>query len=140
MPGTLTNGGDEMLRIAAAVLAQHGAQGWLVGGSVRDLKLGCDSPDIDLAVTGDAAAIARAVARGLGLPWFALSERHGAYRVVGRDAHVDVAACKGRRYPRRPGRTRFHRQRHGHASRRTGTPLATSWTPSEAWPILGPGD
>jgi poly(A) polymerase len=95
MPETRTIGGDEMLAIAAAVLREHGAEGWLVGGSVRDLQLGCDSPDIDLAVTGDARAIAHDVARGSGLPWFALSERHGAFRVVGEHAHVDVAALRG---------------------------------------------
>jgi tRNA nucleotidyltransferase/poly(A) polymerase len=95
MPGTQTRRNDEMLQTVAAVLAHHGAEGWLVGGSVRHLQLGCDSPDIDLAVTGDACAIARDVARGLGSPWFALSERHGAYRVVGERAHVDVAALRG---------------------------------------------
>jgi poly(A) polymerase len=95
MSGMRTRGGDKTLPIVAAVLREHGAEGWLVGGSVRDLQLGCDSPDIDLAVTGDARSVARDVARGLGSPWFALSERHGAYRVVGDHAHVDVAALRG---------------------------------------------
>ena len=95
MPEPRTIGGDKMLAAVAAVLRGHGAEGWLVGGSVRDLRLGRESPDIDVVVTGDARAIARDVARELGLPWFALSERHGAFRVVGEQAHVDVAALRG---------------------------------------------
>ena len=95
MPETRSIGGDKLLATVAAVLREQGAEGWLVGGSVRDLQLGCESPDIDLAVTGDARAVARDLARGLGLPWFALSERHGAFRVVGERAHVDVAALRG---------------------------------------------
>ncbi len=86
---------DEMLAALAAILRGQGVEGWLVGGTVRDREFGCYSPDIDLAVAGDAAGIAREVAAALGVPWFALSHEHQAFRVVGRDGHVDVAAVRG---------------------------------------------
>ena len=76
-------------------LREHDAQGWLVGGSVRDRQLGRFSPDIDVVVTGDACAISRALARALGAPWFTLSDEFCAYRVVGETSHVDVAAVRG---------------------------------------------
>jgi hypothetical protein len=95
MPGTPTGEGDTLLRAVAAVLSRHAADGWLVGGSVRDLQLGRSSPDIDVVVTGDAARISRAAAGLLGAPWFVLSEEHRAYRVVGKRAHLDVAAVRG---------------------------------------------
>ncbi|MBN1632162.1 MAG: CCA tRNA nucleotidyltransferase, partial [Thermoleophilia bacterium] len=43
----------------------------------------------------DAAAVAKDVAAALGAPWFALSERHLTYRVMGREGHIDVAAVRG---------------------------------------------
>jgi hypothetical protein len=66
-----------------------------VGGSVRDLELGYAAPDVDLVVDGDAAAVAADIAGMLDAPWFALSERHRAFRVVDRRGHVDVAAMRG---------------------------------------------
>lgn len=95
MPGTPAIGDEGTLRVVAAVLRQHGAEGWLVGGSVRDRELGRFSPDIDVVVTGDASAISRDVARLFGAPWFTLSREFGAYRVVGKNAHLDVAAVRG---------------------------------------------
>jgi len=77
------------------VLQGLGIEGWLVGGSLRDLGLGLSSPDWDVVVAGDAALVAGQVAHATGRPWFALSERHGAYRVVGPSWHVDVAALRG---------------------------------------------
>ncbi len=43
-----------------------GARAWLVGGPVRDLLLGCQCPDTDLAVEGDVEALAQAMAAELG--------------------------------------------------------------------------
>ena len=86
---------DTMLAATAAVVRAQGAEGWLVGGSVRDRELGRFSPDLDVVVTGDAYAVARGLSRALDLPWFALSQEHGAYRVVGETVHVDIAAARG---------------------------------------------
>lgn len=84
-----------MLRAVTEVLRRRGAAGWLVGGSVRDRELGRFSPDVDVAVMDDAAAVAKEVAAALGSPWFALSDRHPAYRVLGPEGYVDVAAVRG---------------------------------------------
>lgn len=66
---------------AAATAAPDG--GWIVGGAVRDLLLGLDRVlDLDLAVPGDPAPVAAAVARALGAPRFPLSDRFGGYRVT----------------------------------------------------------
>ena len=88
-------GSSTMLRAVAEVLRRRGTAGWLVGGSVRDRELGRFSPDVDVAVMDEAAAVAREIAAALGSPWFALSERHPAYRVLGPDGYVDVAAVRG---------------------------------------------
>lgn len=84
-----------MLQAVADILRRRRIQGWLVGGSVRDRELGRYSPDLDIVVADDAAGVAAELAGELGIPWFALSERHGAYRVMGRDGRVDVAALRG---------------------------------------------
>ena len=84
-----------MLRAVAEILKRRGSEGWLVGGSVRDRILGRYSPDLDVAVADDAAAVAKEVAAALQAPWFALSERHPTYRVLGADGYVDVAAVRG---------------------------------------------
>ena len=86
---------ETKLAATAAVVRAQGAEGWLVGGSVRDRELGRFSPDLDVVVTGDAYAVARGLSRALDLPWFALSQKHGAFRVVGESVHVDVAAVRG---------------------------------------------
>lgn len=88
-------GSSTMVRAVTEVLRRRGTAGWLVGGSVRDRELGRFSPDVDVAVLDDAAAVAREIAVALGSPWFALSERHPAYRVLGPGGYVDVAAVRG---------------------------------------------
>ncbi len=84
-----------MLGAVADILRLRGTEGWLVGGSVRDRMLGRFSPDLDVVVADDAAAVAKQVAGTLRSPWFALSERYPTYRVLGGDGHVDVAAVRG---------------------------------------------
>lgn len=84
-----------MLQVVSDVLRRRRARGWLVGGSVRDRESGRPSPDIDLVVAAEPGAVAKDIADALGAPWFALSERHGAYRVMGPQGHVDVAALRG---------------------------------------------
>ncbi len=58
------------------------AHAYLVGGVVRDALLGRPSLDLDLIVTDDPASVARILSRHLHAPVFALSVRHGAWRVV----------------------------------------------------------
>ncbi len=84
-----------MLNAVAEILTRRRSAGWLVGGSVRDRMMGRSSPDLDVAVADNAAAVAREVAGALHAPWFALSERHPAFRVLGPEGYVDVAAVRG---------------------------------------------
>jgi poly(A) polymerase len=57
---------------------------WIVGGALRDELLGRPVRDVDVAVAGDPAPVARAVAGRLGGPVFRLSEAFGAWRVIDR--------------------------------------------------------
>ncbi len=85
-----------MLETVAHILRRRRTQGWLVGGTVRDRESGGGSPDLDVVVADDPAAVAREIAGRLDSPWFALSARHGAYRVIGTEGHVDVAGMRGK--------------------------------------------
>jgi hypothetical protein len=84
-----------MLEAVTRTLRDRRSQGWFVGGTVRDRQAGRPSPDLDLVVADDPAAVARQLANRLSSPWFALSARHGAYRVMGDQGHVDVAGMRG---------------------------------------------
>ena len=77
--------------------ALAGEEAWLVGGTVRDRLLGRGAEaDLDLALAGDPRAAARRVARATGGASFALSDAHGAWRVVGGAAwQVDLVALQG---------------------------------------------
>ena len=65
-----------------------GAEAWLVGGTVRDQLLGRRLRDIDVAVAGDPAVAARAVAQAVRGPVFRLSEDFGAWRAIDRKREV----------------------------------------------------
>ncbi|MCL5735160.1 MAG: hypothetical protein M1274_06145 [Actinobacteria bacterium] len=84
-----------MLQVLEEVLQRRHSEGWLVGGTVRDCKLGRFSPDLDVVVADDPAVVAGELARLLDSPWFALSARHGAYRVLGSGGYVDIARMRG---------------------------------------------
>jgi hypothetical protein len=68
-----------MLELAREVL--EGEEAWVVGGAVRDELLGRELVDLDIAVR-DPKRTARAYAKHAGGAPFALSERHGAWRVA----------------------------------------------------------
>lgn len=69
---------------------------WLVGGAVRDRLLGREVDDLDLVVEGDVRAAARHLALEIGGPAFELSDRFGAWRVVGpgRGWHADLTPLR----------------------------------------------
>jgi len=79
--------------------ALAGARAWLVGGAVRDRILDRQTEDLDVVVEGDVAAAARRVAQALGAHAFALSDAHGAWRVVARDHswQLDLLPLAGRK-------------------------------------------
>jgi tRNA nucleotidyltransferase/poly(A) polymerase len=74
-----------------------GRAAWIVGGAVRDRLLDRPTIDLDVALTGDPAIPARALARATGAAAFRLSGDFGAWRVVGPDHgwHVDLVRLQG---------------------------------------------
>jgi poly(A) polymerase len=74
-----------------------GQAAWLVGGAVRDGLLGRETPDLDVALTGEARSAARALARGAGGHPFSLSQTFGGWRVVAHDRtwQVDLLPLVG---------------------------------------------
>jgi poly(A) polymerase len=85
----------EPLAVARQALA--GTRAWLVGGALRDRLLERPVLDLDLAVDGDPAAAAKALARAAGGPAFELSEEFGAWRVLARDRswQADLSPLRG---------------------------------------------
>lgn len=73
-----------------------GVPAWLVGGAVRDVALGREVNDLDLAVAGSPEAPAKAIARALDGVAFELSEEFPAWRAKSRDDdwQVDVAELR----------------------------------------------
>jgi hypothetical protein len=76
---------------------EGGSEAWIVGGAVRDAALGREVTDLDLAVAGDPAAAARAIARESGGHAFELSAEFGTWRVVASDRsrQIDATALRG---------------------------------------------
>jgi putative nucleotidyltransferase with HDIG domain len=74
-----------------------GAPAWIVGGGVRDALAGCEVADVDIALDGDAAAVARDLSRRHGAARFELSSSFGAWRVQGGrlPATVDITPLQG---------------------------------------------
>jgi poly(A) polymerase len=66
-----------------------------VGGCIRDVRLGRPVTDVDVVVAGDPAPAARRLAHQTGGSPFALSEAHGAWRVVLDRRTVDITARRG---------------------------------------------
>jgi tRNA nucleotidyltransferase (CCA-adding enzyme) len=78
--------------VAAASEAVDGV--YLVGGTVRDILLGEDSFDVDIAVEGDAIALARAIAKQLGGRVRAHEHFGTAVVLYGHDQRVDVVTAR----------------------------------------------
>lgn len=70
---------------------------WVAGGAVRDAAMGQDVTDLDIAVPGDPAPAAKAVARVGGGHAFELSSEFATWRAVAADHswQVDVTALRG---------------------------------------------
>jgi poly(A) polymerase len=84
--------------VAAARRALAGEpDAWVVGGAVRDAVLERGVTDLDLAVSGDPGAAARALAAELGEHAFELSAEFGTWRVVApsRGWQIDATALRG---------------------------------------------
>jgi tRNA nucleotidyltransferase/poly(A) polymerase len=84
------------VRLVREVLGEERASAWVVGGAVRDAMLGRPITDVDLVVTGEPKAAARAIGAAAGGPVFPLSEEFGAWRAIPRDGFVcDVSPLQG---------------------------------------------
>jgi putative nucleotidyltransferase with HDIG domain len=78
--------------------ATGGGEGvWIAGGAVRDAALARPVVDLDLAVAGDPASVAKAVAREGGGHSFELSPEFATWRAVAADRswQVDVTTLRG---------------------------------------------
>jgi poly(A) polymerase len=82
-----------------AVWLEEGADGYVVGGFLRDLLLDRPVRDIDIALSGAAPSLARLAAGALGASCFPLDEERGITRIVlphdGPVAYVDVTRLRG---------------------------------------------
>jgi len=89
--------GAEEIRMVREALADLPGDAWLVGGVVRDALLGRPLGDVDVVVEGDPQRAARAVARVVEGPAFALAERFGAWRAIDRSRRFscDVSRLQG---------------------------------------------
>lgn len=84
--------------VALARRAIGGGEGvWIAGGAVRDAALGREVVDLDLAVAGDPAPIAKAIARAGAGHSFELSAEFATWRAVAPDHswQIDVTALRG---------------------------------------------
>lgn len=83
------------LAALARTLRDRGERGWIVGGAARDLLLRRPHPDVDLAVSGDPFAIARALEEaGLGTAVPLSESAPRVARVAGR-REIDLAEVEG---------------------------------------------
>jgi tRNA nucleotidyltransferase (CCA-adding enzyme) len=71
-----------------------GERAYLVGGAVRDLLLGADHPDLDVAVEGDAPELARRLGANA-----VAHERFATARLELDGVRVDLASTRAERYP-----------------------------------------
>lgn len=70
-------------------LTQHGVQGYIVGGFVRDTILGRDTADIDIALTTDALEITPGLATAIGGRYIPMDETNRISRIVIKNAPHD---------------------------------------------------
>ncbi len=93
--------GDPLAAVwQAAAEAAAGARVFAVGGPVRDLLRGAPSRDADIAVEGDAIALAGRLADALGGARVTIHRAFGTAVVRGAGVRVDVAATRRERYTR----------------------------------------
>jgi tRNA nucleotidyltransferase (CCA-adding enzyme) len=83
---------------AAARAAEQDDGVYLVGGTVRDILLGRQSFDVDIAVEGDAIALARRLAEELGGEVVAHDRFGTAVVLYGEGEHIDVVTARSEVY------------------------------------------
>jgi tRNA nucleotidyltransferase (CCA-adding enzyme) len=91
----------EIARDVSEQAAKSGQRVYLIGGIVRDLRLGCPNFDLDLVVEGDAVKLAQQVAKS-GQAKLLAHHRFGTAKLKYRDFTVDLATARKETYSR-PG-------------------------------------
>jgi poly(A) polymerase len=91
LKGAANLSGHHSLQVLGELAAARGVQVYLVGGTVRELALGCQSPDLDLAVSAHTLDLARDLAATLGGTFVLLDEAERTARVVWREEILDLA-------------------------------------------------
>jgi putative nucleotidyltransferase with HDIG domain len=77
-------------------IAEHSVEAYFVGGLVRDEMLQRKvKRDIDLAIVGDASALARAFADKHRGAFYLMDEEHNVARVILGDTYIDFAELRG---------------------------------------------
>lgn len=87
-------------RVAAVARLAAGmdVEAWLVGGTVRDLLLGRDGPDLDFVAVGDGLGLAAAVQRELGGRLLCHAEFLTADVIDAEGVHLDIATARQESY------------------------------------------
>lgn len=91
----------QLIKLAGETGAAEGHPLYLVGGRVRDLLLERESGDLDLAVEGDALAVARGMAEATG-GQVKTHEKFGTATYTNDDISIDLATTRSEEYSR-PG-------------------------------------
>jgi len=97
----MSTAGERLSAAAPVILARDALNGradvWIAGGAVRDAALGREVVDLDLAVAGDPAPLAKEIARAGGGHSFELSAEFATWRAVAADRswQIDVTAVRG---------------------------------------------
>ena len=95
----MTPEASRLLTRISRILVEQGIQSYLVGGFVRDIILGRNTDDIDIAVNTSGTDVAAAVAKALGGRYVLLDGENGVGRVVLNDyeSHweLDFATLQG---------------------------------------------
>ncbi|MCF8034372.1 MAG: HD domain-containing protein [Desulfarculaceae bacterium] len=82
------------LAALAGLARDRGQEAWLCGGTLRDVLMGREPPDIDLAVSGDALALGRELAARAGGRFVPLGREFATCRVVLEQGYVDLAGLR----------------------------------------------
>lgn len=86
---------DPALHALNQLARQRGQAVWLTGGSLRDLLLGRQPPDLDLTAAGDALALGRALARRLERRFIVLKAEHATGRLaLGQGRFLDLVGLR----------------------------------------------
>jgi tRNA nucleotidyltransferase (CCA-adding enzyme) len=93
-PGSLRPDLAARVTVVARLAAERGVEAWLVGGTVRDLLLGRNGPDLDFVVVGDGLGLAAAVQRELGGRLVRHPEFLTADVIDAAGVHLDVATAR----------------------------------------------